>query len=97
MNMICDVYYGELVENPEGIENPYDVLKWRKELRIGTRILSIGDEYFDKSFQCDWGSFVWKCNKKQLQEFELKEKIEVPCLNELVDDVIYGVVFIEVS
>ena len=93
--MMCDVYYGEIKENAETIKEPYDVLKWRKELRIGTAILSLGDKYFEKAFQCDWGSFVWKCTKKQLEDFQLKEKIDIPELKNMSDEIQYGVVFIE--
>lgn len=93
--MMCDVYYGEIKENAEQIKEPYDVLKWQKALRIGTAILSLGDKYFEKSFQCDWGSFVWKCTKKQLIEFQIKEQIDVPGIEELSDDTQYGIVFIE--
>ena len=73
--MVCNVYFGELVEHPECEKSPFDVLKWKKELKIGTAILGLGDKYFNKAFQCDWGSFVWRCTKKQLEEFQKKENI----------------------
>lgn len=95
--MVCKVYFGELVEHPECEKNPFDVLKWKKELKIGTAILTVGDKYFDKAFQCDWGSFVWKCTKKQLEEFQEKEKVEIPGLTKLSEGTNYGVVFIEMS
>jgi len=95
--MVCKVYFGELVEHPECEKNPFDVLKWKKELKIGTDILSVGDKYFDKAFQCDWGSFVWKCTKKQLEEFQEKEKVEIPGLTKLSEETNYGIVFIEMS
>lgn len=95
--MVCNVYFGELVEHPECEKSPFDVLKWKKELKIGTAILSVGDKYFDKAFQCDWGSFVWKCTKKQLEEFQEKEKVEIPGITELLEGTNYGVVFIEMS
>lgn len=95
--MVCNVYFGELVEHPECEKSPFDVLKWKKELKIGTAILSVGDKYFDKAFQCDWGSFVWSCTKKQLEEFQKKEKVEIPGLSELTEGTNYGVVFIEMS
>ena len=95
--MVCNVYFGELVEHPECEKSPFDVLKWKKELKIGTAILSVGDKYFDKAFQCDWGSFVWKCNKKQLEELQEKEKVEIPGLTKLSEGANYGVVFIEMS
>ena len=95
--MVCKVYFGELVEHPECEKSPFDVLKWKKELKIGTAILSVGDKYFDKAFQCDWGSFVWKCTKKQLEEFQEKEKVEIPGLKKLSEGTNYGVVFIEMS
>ena len=44
--MVCKVYFGELVEHPECEKSPFDVLKWKKELKIGTAILSVGDKYF---------------------------------------------------
>ena len=95
--MVCNVYFGELVEHPECEKSPFDVLKWKKELKIGTAILSVGDKYFDKAFQCDWGSFVWRCTKKQLERFQEKEKVEVPRLTELLEGTHYGIVFIEMS
>ena len=95
--MVCKVYFGELVEHPECEKSPFDVLKWKKELKIGTAILSVGDKYFDKAFQCDWGSFVWKCTKKQLEMFQEKEKVEIPGLTKLSEGTNYGVVFIEMS
>ena len=95
--MVCNVYFGELVEHPECEKSPFDVLKWKKELKIGTAILSVGDKYFDKAFQCDWGSFVWRCTKKQLERFQEKEKVEVPGLTELSEESHYGIVFIEMS
>ena len=95
--MVCKVYFGELVEHPECEKNPFDVLEWKKELNIGTAILGLGDKYFNKAFQCDWGSFVWRCTKKQLEEFQKKEKVEIPGLKELSERTNYGVVFIEMS
>ena len=95
--MVCNVYFGELVEQPEQKESPFDVLKWKKELKIGTAILSLGDKYFEKAFQCDWGSFVWRCTKKQLEVFQEKEKVEIPELTELSEETNYGIVFIEMS
>lgn len=95
--MVCKVYFGELVEHPECEKSPFDVLKWKKELKIGNAILSVGDKYFDKAFQCDWGSFVWKCTKKQLEMFQEKEKVEIPGLTKLSEGTNYGVVFIEMS
>lgn len=95
--MVCNVYYGELKESYDKIKSPYDVLKWMKEIQIGSSILSIGDKYFGKAFQCDWGSFIWKCSKKQLEIFQSKEKVNIPDLQDLSDDIQYGVVFIEVS
>ena len=95
--MVCNVYFGELVEHPECEKSPFDVLKWKKELKIGTAILSVGDKYFDKAFQCDWGSFVWRCTKKQLERFQEKEKVEIPGLTKLSEETYYGIVFIEMS
>lgn len=95
--MVCNVYFGELVEHPECEKSPFDVLKWKRELKIGPAILSVGDKYFDKAFQCDWGSFVWRCTKKQLEEFQEKEKVEIPGLKELSERTHYGIVFIEMS
>ena len=95
--MVCNVYFGELVEQPKQKESPFDVLKWRKELKIGTAILGLGDIYFETAFQCDWGSFVWRCTKKQLEIFQEKEKVEIPELNELSEETNYGIVFIEMS
>ena len=48
--MVCNVYYGELKESYDKIKSPYDVLKWMKEIQIGSSILSIGDKYFGKAF-----------------------------------------------
>ena len=95
--MVCNVYFGELVEQPEQKESPFDVLKWKKELKIGTAILSLGDKYFEKALQCDWGSFVWRCTKKQLEVFQEREKVEIPELTELSEEINYGIVFIEMS
>lgn len=93
--MVCNVYFGELVEQPKQVESPFNVLKWKKELKIGTAMLGLGDKYFKKAFQCDWGSFVWRCTKKQLEEFQEKENVEIPGLTELSEVTNYGIVFIE--
>ena len=93
--MISYVYFGELVEEPKCAESPFDVLKWKEELKIGTSILSLGDKYFGKPFQCDWGSFVWNCTKKQIEDFHENEKVQIPKLKDLSDEHTYGIVFIE--
>ena len=36
-------------------------------------------------------------NKKQLEEFQEKEKVEVPGITELLEGTNYGIVFIEMS
>ena len=101
--MICTAYFGELNDVRKNNwknddKNPYAVLNMPIILeRKGQALLYEGDRYFHDKIQIDWGSFVWKCTKKQLEMFQEKEKVEIPGLTKLSEGTNYGVVFIEMS
>lgn len=101
--MMSDIYYGELSDerlNEWDCENndPYQVLKWKKQIRVGgwDFLLDIAKKYFIDEIQIDWGSFAWKGNKEAiLLMMENEKNITVEDYEQLEDGITYGIVFIE--
>ncbi len=97
---MTSLYYGKI--KPERLatwndnDNPYDILEERKEI-----VPKMGFELYTASKICsdeikvDWGSFAYKCTKSQLRELEEKCRIKIDGLDELDDNVVYGLVWIE--
>lgn len=94
--MVAEIYYGKMKNNPEEIESPFELLEWRERIRMSAwDFLGCADMYFQSRTQCDWGSYYWKCKKKDLIHFSEKTKIHLSNLERLSDEEEYAVVFIE--
>ena len=94
--MVAEIYYGKMKNNPEKIENPFELLEWSEEIQIPAwDFLGCADMYFRSRTQCDWGSYYWECEKKDLIRFSKNTKIALPNLKHLSDEEKYGIVFIE--
>jgi len=95
--MECVVYFGELKEDYKNADNPIETLDNRKELFIGVGIFGEANEYFGKSYQFDWGSFIWECPFDKLEKFSEKSRIKIPNIHKLDRNKKYGIVFIELG
>ena len=99
--MMSSVFYGEIKEDKfqTWFENrdPYDILveNSRVERLGGWDFLFIAKELFKDEVQVDWGSFAYKCTRKQLQKLIGATKCVIPKIQELDPDKVYGIVFIE--
>ena len=92
--MIAYIFYGKLKKHPEKIKNPFELLEWREEIKMGAwDFLKCADKYFGTRTPCDWGSFYWSCAKADLIKFSVEQKVKLSGLKLLSDK--YGVVFIE--
>lgn len=52
---------------------------------------------FTDQVQVDWGSFAYKCTKKQLQKLIEEKQCVISKIKQLDPDKTYGIVFIEES
>ena len=59
--------------------------------------MEVAKKLFTEEVQVDWGSFAYKCTCKQLQKLVSEMKCEIPKIQELDPDKVYGIVFIEES
>ena len=57
----------------------------------------IAKELFTDQVQVDWGSFAYKCTKKQLQKLTEEKQCVISKIKQLDPEKIYGIVFIEES
>lgn len=101
--MMSSIFYGEIKEDKlqtwSENRNPYDILveNNRVERLGGWDFLFIAKELFTDEVQIDWGSFAYKCTRKQLQKLISEMKCVIPKIQELDPDKVYGIVFIEES
>ena len=101
--MMSSIFYGEIKEDKlktwSENRNPYDILveNNRVERLGGWDFLFIAKDLFTDEVQVDWGSFAYKCTRKQLQKSVSEMKCEIPKIQELDPDKVYGIVFIEES
>lgn len=101
--MMSSIFYGEIKEDKlktwSENRNPYDILveNNRVERLGGWDFLFIAKDLFTDEVQIDWGSFAYKCTRKQLQKLVSEMKCEIPKIQELDPDKVYGIVFIEES
>ena len=101
--MMSSIFYGEIKEDKlqtwSENRDPYDILveNNRVERLGGWDFLFIANDIFTDEVQVDWGSFAYKCTHKQLQKLVREMKCEIPKIQELDPDKVYGIVFIEES
>ncbi len=57
--------------------------------------LQIADRIFSEQVQVDWRSFTYKGMKNQLEKLQEMTKCEIDKIDELVDGIEYGIIFIE--
>lgn len=57
--------------------------------------LQIADRIFSEQVQVDWRSFTYKGMKSQLEKLQEMTKCEIDKIDELVDGIEYGIIFIE--
>ncbi len=97
---MTSLYYGEI--KPERLEtwntnsDPYDILVERHEISPKLLFqLHYAERICSNEVKVDWGSFAYQCTKAQLKELEQACSLEIKGLEELRDDYIYGLVWIE--
>ena len=101
--MMSSIFYGEIKEDKlqTWSENrePYDILveNNRVERLGGWDFIFIAKDLFTDQVQVDWGSFAYKCTKKQLQKLIEEKQCVISKIKQLEPDKIYGIVFIEES
>ena len=94
--MMSSIFYGEIKEDKlktwSENRNPYDILveNNRVERLGGWDFLFIAKDLFTDEVQVDWGSFAYKCTRKQLQKLVSEMKCEIPKIQELDPDKVYG-------
>ena len=94
--MMSSIFYGEIKEDKHKTwsenRNPYDILveNNRVERLGGWDFLFIAKDLFTDEVQVDWGSFAYKCTRKQLQKLVSEMKCEIPKIQELDPDKVYG-------
>ena len=98
--MVSEIYYGKLSEyaktNWENMNDPFKVLEEKKIIPMGGwTFLFMDKKYFTNEIQCDWGSFAWKCSKKDLIRFQDESNCPLADIDTIEDDDECGVVFIE--
>lgn len=100
--MMSSIFYGKIKEEKLASwtenKNPYDILESnnRVEKLGGWEFLSYSKTLFSDEVQVDWGSFAYKCTKKQLQELVDITHCEIE-FSLLEEDKNLGIVFIEES
>ena len=78
--MMSSIFYGEIKEDKlqtwSENRDPYDILveNNRVERLGGWDFIFIAKDLFTDQVQVDWGSFAYKCTKKQLQKL-IEEKL----------------------
>ena len=101
--MMYDIYYGELSEKRKenwdngDDDNPFEVLKWRKEIR-GIDVISFfhnAKKHLRDEVKVDWGSFAWKGTREEILAFAQAWRGELEDESVLQAGIEYGVVFIE--
>lgn len=99
--MMSTIYYGEIREEKmkswKTNDNPYEILAGNNEIHRlgGWDFLSHSKEIFDEEVQVDWGSFAYKCTKAQLERLVELTHCQIENMDNLKDEVIYGIIFIE--
>ncbi len=99
--MMSSIYYGKIKEERlatwQDNSEPYDILVVNHEIhRIGGwDFLDYANVNFSDKVQVDWGSFAYQCSGRQLKKFERKTQCEIEKIENVNDEEIYGVVFIE--
>ncbi len=100
--MVYEIFYGEISEKRKekwdnGDYNPFEVLEWRKELRILDffSFFYWAKRYLKNEIKIDWGSFGWKGSREEILRLVQEIHGELEDENVLEDGVEYGVVFIE--
>ncbi|NLG05574.1 MAG: hypothetical protein GX567_17385 [Clostridia bacterium] len=99
--MMSSIYYGKIKEERlatwQDNSEPYDILVDNHEIhRVGGwSFLDYANANFSDKVQVDWGSFAYKCSGKQLKKFQRKTLCEIEKIENVNDEEIYGVVFIE--
>ena len=94
--MMSSIFYGEIKEDKLKTwfenRNPYDILveNNRVERLGGWDFLFIAKDLFTDEVQVEWGSFAYKCTRKQLQKLVSEMKCEIPKIQELDADKVYG-------
>ncbi len=97
---MTSLYYGEI--KPERMEtwntnnDPYDILIERHEICPKLLFqLHYAERICSDEVKVDWGSYAYKCTKNQLKQLEEACKLKIEGLDNLEDDKVYGLVWIE--
>lgn len=97
---MTSLYYGEIklerLATWNDNHDPYDILVERHEITPKLLFqLRYAEKICSDAVKVDWGSFAYKCTKKQLQELAEVAKLNIEGIENLKDDVIYGLVWVE--
>ena len=101
--MMSSIFYGEIKEDKLQTwfekRDLYDILgeNNRVERLGGGDFLFIAKELFTNQVQVDWGSFAYKCTRKQLKKLIEEKQCVIPKMKQLDPNKTYGIVFIEES
>ncbi len=97
---MTSLYYGEI--KPERLitwtenSDPYDILVERKEITPKAFFQPyMATEICCDEVKVDWGSFAYKCSKEQLIKLSEVARMNIDGIDNLKDDVIYGLVWVE--
>lgn len=97
------IYFGKIKEERlatwQTNSDPYDLLIEKHEIHQigGWEFLDYADKFFEDKVQVDWGSFAYKCTGKQLKLFRDSTNCEIKKCEDVKDDEIVGIVFVELN